>query len=172
MLPERLPMIAGHHDEGLIQHPSLRQQREQLPEASVGVRDLAVVRALRAELLKLLGRVIVRVWVEVVHPQEPALVRAGLQELASAPRGVLCRRLTEHEHRCLRRVRQVIVIDVKALIEAEAAVQDEGGDHRARREAVLGEDLCQGDGLFRHIVGPVVPRAVAEGLVSREDRGV
>ncbi len=147
-------------------------------ELAVHERDLPVVERLAKAFRQVCRRLIWRVWIVVVNPEEP-----WGQRLARRRTG--CWEPAEH---CIgRRIRepldvgrpppigslgQPIVIRFEPAIETEAAIEGESGHEGRSTVARLAEILGRRFHLWRQHVAAVVPEAVAERRLTGEDRRV
>ena len=172
VLAQSLAMVRGHEDEG-ARRPALRLQEPQQPaELRVHEGDLAVVGAAGEPRREVRRRLVGRVGVEVVDPEEPRGRRPRFQPRPGRGRRLV--RGTLHVGRAapVLAVGQVIVVHVEPAREAEAPVQREPGDEGRRPVPRVVEGLGQGgDGLGQHEVA-VVAHAVAKRGEPGEDRGV
>ena len=140
-------MVRGHGDQRPLELSALPQRGQEAPELGVDEGQLAVVGRVGEAAPVGLRRGVVRVRIEVVHPQEPAPRAALLEPAQGALGGVVGARLADEEHRRRPTAVQVVVVVVEALVEAEALVEHEGRDDRAGLEARPRQVLAQGGDL-------------------------
>ncbi len=69
MSAERLAVIRHHHDDGVFIEAALAEVGEELAEGGVGVGDLAII-GVGEPLVVRCGRIVGRVWVVKMYPQE------------------------------------------------------------------------------------------------------
>ncbi len=110
--------------------------------------------------------------VEVVHPQEEGRAQASELEELQRLRGHLVGGPLVLVQGGLELPAGNVEVDVEALIEPEARVEDEGAHHRPGGVAAPGEVLGQGGEIAGYPEDGVVPRAVLEGIQPGEHRGV
>ena len=171
MVAQSFAVIAGNDDDGTSHQPARAERVEQARELRVGVCDLAVVRRRgpRAEL----GRRIVRgVGIVEVDPQKKWLMADG-RWLAAEPgeRAVDDRRRRSLGFEAIGRVgiaRDLIVVGVEPLRQAEAAIEHERADKR--RGLVAGVLQSPRDRLVR--LGQRVDPVFADAVRRRQQPGV
>ena len=173
VLAEALAVVGGDEHERAGEGARLLEPPQQPRELLVDERDLAVVRRIGEARGEARGRLVRRVRVVVVDPQEE---RAAVRGRVHPPQDGVRRRVGEalDVQRAARVValRQVVVVHVEGAVEAEAAVQREARHERRRAVARLAEVLGGGPHVRRQRVTSVVPDAVGEGHRPGEDRRV
>ncbi len=171
VLAEALPVIGRHRDEQVARAAGLLQGLEQPAELRVAEGDLSLVRMQRG-LTPGRRRLVGHVRIEEVQPDEEALP-------GSEP-GEPGQRVVDHlvggaldvqvSHRLPGRLWGVI--DLEALVEAEARVQHEAPHEGRGAPAPLGEHLRDQPRLRRQCEHGVVVHSVGSRIDTGEDRSV
>jgi hypothetical protein len=174
VVAQALAVVAGDHDQRPVAQSGRAEAFEQTAELRVHVRDLAVVEGSREPRGEGLGRAVRGVGVEVMDPghegaravagPDPGQGRVGR---ASGPPLVGAGR----EGGALRRL-HAVVIDVEALVQAKARVQDERGDERPGLVSPPARHLGQRHVLRGQVALRVDPDAVAWGQETGQEGGM
>ncbi len=85
VLLELLPMVGGHHDNGVVVEPELAELHEELPEVLVVVADLPVVQCLDALFVAGGELILLRVLLRLIEHQ----MRASVLHLAVVRLGIV-----------------------------------------------------------------------------------
>jgi len=173
VLRKPLAMVRQHRDERLVGSGVLRNGREQSPQLLVGVGYLSVVEPVAVCFAEGRGRVVGRMRIEDVHPEEepPAGARCqprgrAIHYLARPPFGIFALQLAAAF------LRHFIVVNRESAVESKLAFQHRRPDKRRRIPSLLVQDRSQSG--MRSVqdetarVADLVPRRVEPG----EDAGM
>ena len=168
-------MVRDRDDEGPRRQPARLEEGRQAGDLPVHERDLGVVGCLALERRpgQLRVRVVRIVRIVEVDPAEEGPGRPrrllepgerGIDHLA--PRPVDGQPLL---HLLRLGAAQVLVVDLKAAVEAELRIEDEGGNEGRRPVAARREQLGERRDARREPLPPVDPEPVLRGLKAGQD---
>ena len=173
VLAEALAVVGGHEHERARERPLLFERAQEPRDLRVHERDLAVVGRGAEPLGQLAGRLVGRVRVVVVHPQEERARRSPRGAAQPAQRGVgggVGEALDVGRAPRVVAARQVVVVGLEAAVEPEAAVEREA--RRRRRPSGSRPARKSSAAVFtcgRQHVAAVVAHAVAERGEAGQD---
>ena len=175
VLPQTLSMVCGDEDDrarGFVRHI---ERPEQTRELAVDERDLAVVRRLTVPLGQIRRRLVWRVRIVIVNPEEPArLGRSGRTRRSEPAKRRIGRRIREPLHvggpATIVPFGQTIVVDLEPPVEPESAIEWEAGHEGRRTVARLPKILGRRFDLRRQHESAVVPEAVTDWNLAGQDR--
>ncbi len=164
MLTQALAMVRDQHDKRVARRARAVERGQQTRHLGVDERDLPVIRTAGMAGAKIFRRIVRRMRIKEVEPEEegPRALPAQPGESPIDPLVRTAGRMQELVERGIGR-RPVVVVG-EAAVEPEGAMEDESGDERRGVVAGHGKPLGQGGGRRGGQGHAVVDHAVVPGF--------